>query len=206
MHKVKAVESKAASLILNASWWVIFSIFFADLLIFGSESYIPSIPFLAIMSKSAFISIALKAAAVSVDINGFPVPPAKSTNLPFSKCLIALRLMYGSATEGKFNAVWVLTGISFFSSWSCRANAFIIVDEAQNLSIHELKTIVTRVGEGTKLILTGDIEQIDNVYVNETSNGLAHAVENFKQYPISGHVTFTKGERSELATLASKVL
>tara|TARA_Y100001963_G_C6791749_1_gene455877 strand:- start:5468 stop:6802 length:1335 start_codon:yes stop_codon:yes gene_type:complete len=86
------------------------------------------------------------------------------------------------------------------------ANAFIIIDEAQNLTKHEIKTIITRIGEGTKIVLTGDIEQIDNVYVNETSNGLAHAVENFKDYHISGHVTFKKGERSELATLASKVL
>jgi len=86
------------------------------------------------------------------------------------------------------------------------ANAFIIIDEAQNLTAHEIKTIMTRVGEGTKIVLTGDIELIDNVYVNETSNGLAHAVEKFKFYPLAGHVTFTKGERSEVATLASKVL
>mgnify|MGYP003631861572 FL=1 len=86
------------------------------------------------------------------------------------------------------------------------ANAFIIIDEAQNLTAHEIKTIMTRVGEGTKIVLTGDIEQIDNVYVNETSNGLAHCVEKFKFYPLAGHVTFTKGERSEVATLASKVL
>jgi len=86
------------------------------------------------------------------------------------------------------------------------ANAFVIIDEAQNLTKHEIKTIITRIGDGTKIILTGDIEQIDNIYVNETSNGLAHAIESFKQYPIAGHVTFRKGERSELATLASKVL
>ena len=86
------------------------------------------------------------------------------------------------------------------------ANAFVIIDEAQNLTKHEIKTIITRIGDGTKIILTGDIEQIDNIYVNETSNGLAHAIENFKQHPIAGHVTFRKGERSELATLASKVL
>ena len=86
------------------------------------------------------------------------------------------------------------------------ANAFIIIDEAQNLTAHEIKTIMTRVGEGTKIVLTGDIEQIDNVYVNETTNGLAHAVEKFKEFPLSGHVTFTRGERSEVATLASKVL
>jgi len=86
------------------------------------------------------------------------------------------------------------------------ANAYVIIDEAQNLTKHEIKTIITRIGDGTKIILTGDIEQIDNIYVNETSNGLAHAIESFKQYPIAGHVTFKKGERSELATLASKVL
>ena len=86
------------------------------------------------------------------------------------------------------------------------ANAFIVIDEAQNLTAHEINTIMTRVGEGTKIVLTGDVEQIDNVYVNETSNGLAHAVEKFKDYPIAGHVTFTRGERSEVATLASKVL
>jgi PhoH-like ATPase len=86
------------------------------------------------------------------------------------------------------------------------ANAFMIIDEAQNLTMHEIKTIITRVGDGTKVVLTGDIEQIDNIYVNETSNGLAHTVEKFKQFPIAGHVTFKKGERSEVATLASKVL
>jgi PhoH-like ATPase len=86
------------------------------------------------------------------------------------------------------------------------SNAFIVIDEAQNLTKHEIKTIITRIGEGTKIILTGDVEQIDNVYVNETSNGLAHAVEKFKDFHISGHMTFRKGERSEVATIASKVL
>ena len=86
------------------------------------------------------------------------------------------------------------------------SNAFIVIDEAQNLTKHEIKTIITRIGEGTKIVLTGDVEQIDNVYVNETSNGLAHAIEKFKEFHIAGHVTFKKGERSELATLASKVL
>ena len=86
------------------------------------------------------------------------------------------------------------------------ANAFIIIDEAQNLTIHELKTIVTRVGEGTKIVLTGDIEQIDNVYTDETSNGLTHAVEKFKDYELAGHIILQKGERSKVATLAAKVL
>jgi PhoH-like ATPase len=86
------------------------------------------------------------------------------------------------------------------------SNAFIIIDEAQNLSLHEIKTILTRVGENTKIVLTGDIEQIDNVYVNETSNGLVHAVEKFKAYDLAGHITLQKGERSALATLASKIM
>lgn len=85
-------------------------------------------------------------------------------------------------------------------------NAFIVIDEAQNLSMHELKTIITRVGDGTKIVLTGDIEQIDNVHVDAFTNGLTYAVERFKDYPIAGHVTLIKGERSELATLASKIL
>ena len=86
------------------------------------------------------------------------------------------------------------------------SNAFMIVDEAQNLTTHELKTIITRVGHGTKLVLTGDIQQIDNSYVDAVSNGLTHAVEKFKKYPISGHVTLHKGERSQLATLAADIL
>lgn len=86
------------------------------------------------------------------------------------------------------------------------SNAFIIIDEAQNLTAHEVKTIITRVGEGTKVILTGDIEQIDNIYTNETSNGLTYAIEKFKDSELVGHITFKKGERSKIATLASKVL
>lgn len=85
-------------------------------------------------------------------------------------------------------------------------NAFIIIDEAQNLTIHELKTIITRVGEGTKIVLTGDIEQIDNVYVDTYTNGLTYAIEKFKEFSIAGHVTLIKGERSELASLAAKIL
>ena len=86
------------------------------------------------------------------------------------------------------------------------SNAFIIVDEAQNLTIHELKTIITRVGENTKIILTGDIEQIDSVYLDSTSNGLSYAVEKMKPHKLSGHITLIKGERSKVATLASKIL
>jgi len=85
-------------------------------------------------------------------------------------------------------------------------NAYIVIDEAQNLTNHELKTIITRVGDDTKIILTGDIGQIDNVYIDEASNGLTYAVEKFKKHGIAGHITLKKGERSTVATLASKVL
>lgn len=86
------------------------------------------------------------------------------------------------------------------------SNAFIIIDEAQNLSVHELKTIITRVGEGTKIILTGDIEQIDNVYLDSVSNGLSYAIEKFKDHEIAAHISLKKGERSKVATLAAKIL
>ncbi|HEX4405298.1 MAG TPA: PhoH family protein [Polyangia bacterium] len=85
-------------------------------------------------------------------------------------------------------------------------NQFIIVDEAQNLTPHEVKTIITRVGESTKIILTGDPYQIDNPYVDATSNGLTTVVEKFKGEAVAGHVTLSKGERSALAELASNVL
>jgi PhoH-like ATPase len=83
---------------------------------------------------------------------------------------------------------------------------FIIVDEAQNLTPHEVKTIVSRAGEGTKIVLTGDPNQIDHPYLDFRSNGLCYAVEKFKGNPIAGHVTLTKGQRSELAELAAQLL
>ena len=87
------------------------------------------------------------------------------------------------------------------------SNAFVIIDEAQNLTKHEVKTIITRIGEGTKIILTGDIEQIDNAYVLMRPQMVLYTRwRKFKDFPISGHVTFKKGERSEIASLAAKVL
>ena len=86
------------------------------------------------------------------------------------------------------------------------SDAFIMIDEAQNLTTHELKTILTRVGENTKIVLTGDIEQIDNTYINETTNGLTYAVEKFKNEDLAGHVILQKGERSKVATLAANLL
>jgi len=83
---------------------------------------------------------------------------------------------------------------------------FMVVDEAQNLTPHEVKTIVTRVGEGTKIVFTGDPYQIDNPYVDADSNGLTWLVERFKGQELAGHVTLRKGERSALAELAANLL
>ncbi|HTW95309.1 MAG TPA: PhoH family protein [Tepidisphaeraceae bacterium] len=83
---------------------------------------------------------------------------------------------------------------------------FMIVDEAQNLTPHEVKTIASRVGEGTKLVLTGDATQIDNPYLDSSSNGLSFLVERLKGQGIVGHVTLAKSERSELASLVTAVL
>ena len=85
-------------------------------------------------------------------------------------------------------------------------NQFILVDEAQNLTPHEVKTIITRAGDDTKIVLTGDPYQIDNPYVDSTNNGLVHVVRRFKGETISGHVTLFRGERSNLAERAAKLL
>lgn len=83
---------------------------------------------------------------------------------------------------------------------------YLIVDEAQNLTPHEIKTIVTRAGQGTKVVLTGDPYQIDNPYVDSANSGLTYSVERFKGQPIAAHVSLAKGERSELAELAANIL
>ncbi len=86
------------------------------------------------------------------------------------------------------------------------ASQFLIVDEAQNLTPHEVKTIVSRAGESTKIVLTGDPYQIDNPYVDATNNGLVHVVNRFKNNALFGHVTLKKGERSALAEAAANLL
>lgn len=85
-------------------------------------------------------------------------------------------------------------------------NQFIIIDEAQNLTKHEVKTIISRAGENTKIILTGDPDQIDNPKLDSINNGLTYVVEKFKDQKIAAHVTLTKGERSELADIATEIL
>jgi PhoH-like ATPase len=85
-------------------------------------------------------------------------------------------------------------------------NVYMIVDEAQNLTPHEVKTIITRAGEGTKIILTGDPYQIDHPYLDSSNNGLTTVAERFKNEAIAGHIILAKGERSQLAELATQVL
>ena len=86
------------------------------------------------------------------------------------------------------------------------SNVFIIVDEAQNLTPHEVKTIITRAGVNTKIVFTGDINQIDTPYLDQHSNGLSYLTDKLKGHPLFGHVRLEKGERSELADLASDLL
>jgi PhoH-like ATPase len=83
---------------------------------------------------------------------------------------------------------------------------FIVIDEAQNLTPHEVKTIVSRAGEGSKVVLTGDPYQIDNPYLDSNSNGLTYLVEHFKEQQLFGHITLNKTERSPLAALAAELL
>ena len=80
---------------------------------------------------------------------------------------------------------------------------YVIIDEAQNLTPHEIKTIISRAGEGTKMVITGDPSQIDNPYLDANSNGLSYAVEHLKMVPQHGHVTLSKSERSTLAAVAA---
>ncbi|MBI4913501.1 MAG: PhoH family protein [Acidobacteria bacterium] len=108
----------------------------------------------------------------------------------------------GQLEEGGYLSVEPLTYIRGRSI----PNQYIIVDEAQNLTPHEVKTILTRAGDGTKVVLTGDPYQIDNPYVDSATNGLSFLAEHFKELDLSGHVTLLKGERSRMAELASNLL
>jgi len=85
-------------------------------------------------------------------------------------------------------------------------NTFFILDEAQNITIHEAKALLTRMGEGSKIALLGDLEQIDSPHLDTSTSGLSTIVELFKDFELSGHITLLKGERSELATYAAKIM
>jgi PhoH-like ATPase len=99
----------------------------------------------------------------------------------------------------------MITPLAFIRGRSL-SNAFFIVDEAQNLTPHEVKTIITRAGEGTKMVFTGDIQQIDSPYLDSLSNGLSYLSHKMKGQDLFAHVNLVKGERSYLADLASNIL
>jgi PhoH-like ATPase len=98
-----------------------------------------------------------------------------------------------------------VTALTFIRGRSL-ANVFFIIDEAQNLTPHEIKTIITRAGEGTKIVFTGDVHQIDSPYLDEKSNGLSYIIDRLKGQPLFAHIRLEKGERSALSDLANKML
>ncbi len=112
---------------------------------------------------------------------------------------------YKKITEMLEKEKLVITPLAYIRGRSL-SNIFFIVDEAQNLTPHEIKTIITRAGENTKIIFTGDIFQIDTPYLDAQSNGMSYLIEKFKGQQIYAHITLEKGERSELANLANELL
>jgi PhoH-like ATPase len=103
--------------------------------------------------------------------------------------------------EGKL----IIEPLSYIRGRSLQ-KVFFIVDEAQNLTPHEIKTIITRAGDSVKMVITGDIYQIDHPYLDAESNGLSYLIEHFKGQPLYSHINLEKGERSELAEIASNLL
>jgi PhoH-like ATPase len=99
----------------------------------------------------------------------------------------------------------VITPLAYIRGRSL-SNSFFIIDEAQNLTPHEIKTIITRAGEGTKMVFTGDLQQIDSPYLDIKSNGLAYMIDHMRNQELFAHINLLKGERSYLAELASNLL
>jgi PhoH-like ATPase len=112
---------------------------------------------------------------------------------------------YSKITEMVTNEKLVITPLAYIRGRSL-SNICFIVDEAQNLTPHEVKTIITRAGENTKIIFTGDIHQIDTPYLDSQSNGLSYIIDRLKDHELYAHITLEKGERSELANLANDLL
>jgi PhoH-like ATPase len=112
---------------------------------------------------------------------------------------------YSKITEMVENEKLVITPLAYIRGRSL-SNICFIVDEAQNLTPHEVKTIITRAGENTKIIFTGDIHQIDTPYLDSQSNGLSYLIDRLKDHELYAHITLEKGERSELANLANELL
>ncbi len=112
---------------------------------------------------------------------------------------------YSRITEMVEKEKLVITPLAYIRGRSL-SNIFFIVDEAQNLTPHEIKTIITRAGDNTKIVFTGDVYQIDTPYLDTQSNGLSYLIDKLKNHPLYAHITLEKGERSELANLANELL
>lgn len=112
---------------------------------------------------------------------------------------------YSRITEMVEKEKLMITPLAYIRGRSL-SNIFFIVDEAQNLTPHEVKTIITRAGDNTKIVFTGDIYQIDTPYLDTQSNGLSYLIDKLKNHPLYAHITLEKGERSELANLANELL
>jgi PhoH-like ATPase len=112
---------------------------------------------------------------------------------------------YKKITEMVDSEKLMITPLAYIRGRSL-SNIYFIVDEAQNLTPHEVKTIITRAGENTKIVFTGDIFQIDTPYLDTQSNGLSYLIDKIKNNRLYAHITLEKGERSELANLANELL
>ena len=133
-----------------------------------------------------------------------------------SKSYLSLYIDYLAGEKGEKTGEKVILGLQTMGLLKIEAltyirgrsipNGYIIIDEAQNLTPLEVKTIITRAGENTKIVLTGDPDQIDSPYLDSDTNGLTYLSEKLKNESIVGHVTLKKGERSALAELAAKLL
>ena len=143
------------------------------------------------------------------EIEGKDLVAAKivSTNVKDVDLLRLISAEFDLPHERKSKAALLTSLEDFFrASVEEGKRVLLVIDEAQNMNRHEIKTVLTRVGEGTKIVLTGDIEQIDNIYIDSTNNGLSYLVEKFKDQEIAGHITLLKGERSKVASVAARIL
>ena len=167
------------------------------------------------MAKRGPIEISIKDTAAKIDelvgkklaeqkINPYMQP--LWDNLKFIKNQFGERdRNYKQIDEMVANEKILVTPLAYIRGRSL-SNVIFIVDEAQNLTPHEVKTIITRAGENSKFIFTGDVRQIDTPYLDEQSNGLSYLVDRLKGQPLYAHVSLVKGERSELANLANDLL
>lgn len=177
-----------------------------------------------LLTMAASLELMFKHRYDSIKINKAPVPVGKDHGYlpgtldeklkpwisPFLDAIEFIKSKGGSSIhnmseEDLLNKNIDIEAVTYIRGRSIR-NSIILIEEAQNRSLAELKTIITRVGEGTKIVLLGDVEQIDNFYLNQYNNGLSQVAYKFKNDSIAAHITLKEGIRSDLATKASQLL